>query len=264
MTDHRARKRFGQHFLTDNELINAVIGRMNLQPEDKVVEIGPGLGALTYPLLAKAKKLTAIELDRDLIPILNRESIQYGELDLHQGDVLRFDFNEICPKGHKLRVTGNLPYNISTPLLFKLFEQLTVFQDMVFMVQKEVANRLAAGPGGRNYGRLSIMAQLHCRITHWFHVPPTSFDPPPKVDSAIIYLVPHAEPMVSALQVTQINQVVTQAFSQRRKTCQNALKQWLSSEQIQNLGIDPKARPEMLSCQDYIDLANTIFSDKMS
>ena len=252
---HKARKRFGQHFLNDTVLINETIKRFAPQSDECIVEIGPGQGALTYPLLNACTHLHAIEIDRDLVPILQERSKKHGQLTVHQQDVLTFDFHAFAQAHTRLRLIGNLPYNISSPLLFHLFSALDDIQDMVFMLQKEVADRLYAEPGTKSNGRLSIMAQYHCQIDHWFTVPPESFDPPPKVDSAIIRLRPRQKGNdFSIIDTADLNTVLLKAFATRRKTLQNNLKGMFSAEQIIAAGIDPSTRPETLGVAAYIKL----------
>lgn len=250
---HRARKRFGQNFLHDQAIIQAIIACIAPQPGQALVEIGPGLGALTFPLLKQCKTLQAIELDRDLIHNLEVKSQLYGELTLHQGDVLRFDFASLFT-GQKLRVVGNLPYNISTPLLFHLLDFLESIEDMHFMVQKEVSERITAVPGNKHWGRLGIMLQLFCDAEHCFDVSPEAFDPAPKVESSIIRLRPLAQPRESGFATASLQQVLQISFAQRRKTLANNLKRHLSREQIEACGIDPGARPETLSLADFAEL----------
>lgn len=256
---HQARKRFGQHFLHDDSVIEHLIRVIAPKHQDNIVEIGPGQGALTKPLLDKVDKLHAIELDRDLAHRLE-QTLDRERLHLHQADALRFDFSSLAKGPRSLRVVGNLPYNISTPLLFHLLSQIDVLQDMHFMLQQEVVDRLTAAPGNRHWGRLSIMVQYFCQAQFAFAVPPEAFHPPPAVNSAIIKLIPHKDPPWPVDDQQIFRQVVTQAFSQRRKTLGNALKSLLDRESLGRAGIDPALRPEQLSLRDYTVLANLLSS----
>ena len=236
---HRARKRFGQNFLRDPGIIQRIIAAIHPRSGEQLLEIGPGQGALTAELLATDARLVAIELDRDLIPLLEQQFGSNPRFQLHQDDALRVDYRRLSTAGSRLRVVGNLPYNISTPLLFHLFTQLDAIADMHFMLQKEVVDRLAAGPGQKNYGRLSVMAQYHCRVESLLPVPPEAFSPAPKVQSAVVRLTPHASPPWPATDFQQLERVVRSAFSQRRKTLRNTLKDLLGADQLTALGIDP-------------------------
>jgi len=258
---HQARKRFGQNFLIDNSIIDLIIQSINPQPDDTLVEIGPGLGALTQPLLKKAGRLNVIELDRDVIPLLKQTCLGSGELIVHNVDVLQFDFNTLVEEGKKLRLIGNLPYNISTPILFKLLEHAEHIQDMFFMLQKEVVKRMAAQPDSGAYGRLSIMLQYHCKVTELFGVPPEAFDPQPKVDSAIINLQP-IEPICPVNNYALLEKLVKQAFSMRRKTIRNTLKGLCTPDDLEAAGIDSGLRPENIAPLSYYQLCN--YLDKKS
>lgn len=260
--NHRPRKRFGQNFLHDQNVIRGIVAAIHPLPGERLVEIGPGLGALTTPLLAALGEMDAVELDRDLIPKLEQQFATAGTLRIHNADALKFNFCSLAENGEeKLRVVGNLPYNISTPLIFHLLEQSRCIGDMHFMLQKEVVNRLAANPGGGDYGRLSIMVQYHCRVEKLFTVPPGAFNPPPKVDSAIVRLTPYAQLPYPARDEKKLAQLVTKAFNQRRKTLRNNMKGLLDAAAIEALGIDPGCRPETLSLEQFVALANS-FSDK--
>lgn len=256
MQEHKARKRFGQHFLTDASVVVRIVNAVNPQTNDHLVEIGPGLGVLTVELLRCVPAMDAVELDRDIIPKLAARCGTKGQLTIHASDALRYDFSQLAADGRALRIVGNLPYNISTPLMFHLLESKAVIRDMHFMLQKEVVDRLAAQPSTKDYGKLSVMMQYYCRVEHLFDVPPTAFDPPPKVDSAVVRLVPYAEPPVLVHDMRLFEQLVTQAFSQRRKTLRNTLKTLLSAETMVALGIDPSRRAETLSLQEFSLLAN--------
>ena len=248
---HRPRKRFGQNFLEDTYVIQNILEAINPQADDNLLEIGPGLGALTQPLLKQVKTLTAIEIDIDLHAHLNQLSHPEHTLNLVRADALTVD---LMPFGDKLRVIGNLPYNISTPLLFHLLDYAPQIKDMHFMLQKEVVNRLSASPGTKAYGRLSVITQAQCAVEMLFLVPPEAFNPAPKVDSAVVRLTPHATQPAKAL-LTSLENVLAQAFSTRRKTLANTLKPLLTAEQLTALHIDAKRRPETLSVTEYKKIA---------
>lgn len=254
---YKTKKRFGQHFLHDQQIISQIVNSVQLTHDQTLIEIGPGQGAITMPLLQKFKKLTAIELDRDLIEPLTNQSRLYGDLTLINEDILNIDFNALFNK-QSLSIVGNLPYNISTPLLFHLLDSSNMITSMTFMVQQEVANRITADVGHKNYGRLSIMMKYYCDSSYLFHVPPDSFNPPPKVDSAVIHLVPHKELNSTLKDKALLDQIVKTAFSQRRKTVRNSLSNLVSSEQFEKSGINPKLRAENLSLDDFITLSNTV------
>ncbi|MCK5639690.1 MAG: 16S rRNA (adenine(1518)-N(6)/adenine(1519)-N(6))-dimethyltransferase RsmA [Gammaproteobacteria bacterium] len=258
--NHRPRKRFGQNFLHDPGVIQNIISAIAPAPGKRIVEIGPGLGALTSHLLKQAGVLDVVELDRDLIPYLETELSTLGELHIHNADALKFDFCALAKAktSEKLHVVGNLPYNISTPLLFHLLDQKHCIQDMHFMLQNEVVNRLAAKPGGKEYGRLSVMVQFHCKVDKLFIVPPGAFNPPPKVNSAVVRLVPYLQAPVEVNDSDTFSLVVMKAFGQRRKTLRNNLKGLLNADLIQDCGIDPIRRGETLSLDEFAALANAI------
>ena len=251
---HRPRKRFGQNFLHDQGVIERILAHVNPQPGQHLVEIGPGQGALTRGLLQRAGELDAIELDRDLLEPLRRRCAPLGTLHLHNADALKFDFRSLVNDERRLRLVGNLPYNISTPLLFHLIDQADVIDDMHFMLQKEVVERMAAGPGSKNYGRLSVMLQLSCEVTPLFDIGPESFDPPPKVDSSVVRLRPLASPRIAASALPAFGAFVAAAFAQRRKTLRNNLKGMLDADRIAALGVDPGTRSETLSIDDLLRL----------
>ena len=255
---HQARKRFGQNFLTDDHVIDRIVQSIGIQPDDKLVEIGPGQGALTQEILPLVNKLEVIELDRDLILGLELLKTRFAGLNIHNADAMRFDFNQLTDSNEQLRVVGNLPYNISTPLIFNLLAHANIIKDMHFMLQKEVVERMAAEPGSGQSGRLTIMVQYRCKVEKLFIVPPESFDPQPKVESAIVRLTPYKELPFVAKDEKGLAALVTQAFSQRRKTLRNCLKTLLDAEQIESLGIDPKRRPETLSVEEFVNLANLL------
>jgi 16S rRNA (adenine1518-N6/adenine1519-N6)-dimethyltransferase len=255
--EHRARKRFGQNFLRDHTVIDRIVRALSPKAGDRVVEIGPGLGALTGPLLKELGTLDVVELDRDLVPHLQETLGGLGALRVHNADALKFDFRALAG-GDKLRVVGNLPYNISTPLIFHLIEQADAIRDMHFMLQKEVVDRLAAAPDSADYGRLSVMVQYWCHVERLFTVPPGAFHPVPKVDSAVVRLVPHTTLPVRARDEQQFAQLVAQAFSQRRKTLRNTLKGMLDGETISAAGIDPGRRAETLTLAEFVTLADAV------
>ncbi|MCF6255056.1 MAG: 16S rRNA (adenine(1518)-N(6)/adenine(1519)-N(6))-dimethyltransferase RsmA [Gammaproteobacteria bacterium] len=260
---HRARKRFGQHFLTDPYVVAGIVAAISPQREDHLVEIGPGLGVLTESLLPCVNAMDAIELDRDIIPKLKEHCRDRGQLHIHEADALKFDFTTLAENGRPLRIVGNLPYNISTPLMFHLLSMHKQIQDMHFMLQKEVVDRLAAIPGNKDYGRLSVMMQYHCRVESLMQVPPEAFSPPPKVNSAVVRLVPYSEPPVNVDNVNLLEKLVTQAFSQRRKTLRNTLKPLMNAEQIEAQGVDPKRRAETLSLSEFATLTNFVSANSV-
>lgn len=253
---HKARKRFGQNFLRDPGVIQRIVAAVAVKENDNLVEIGPGQGAITGLLLERTKTLNVVELDRDLIPILLAQFANHKGFAIHQADALKFDFSQFFEPERPLRIVGNLPYNISTPLIFHLLALGNQVKDMHFMLQKEVVERMAAAPGGKNYGRLSIMTQYHCQVLQLFNVPPECFTPQPKVDSAIVRLVPRVEIKYQANDVAILDQLVTAAFGQRRKTLRNALKQWCSAEELEQQGINPTARAETIDLEAFVRLAN--------
>lgn len=260
---HAAKKRLGQHFLRDRGVIARIVAAIAPARDDVVVEIGPGRGALTYALLPRLARLHAVEFDRDLIDPLAAQAGDYGDLQLHNVDALTFDFRALAPApeaapAQRLRVVGNLPYNISTPLLFHLFAQIDCIGDMVFMLQKEVAARLAAAPGGKDYGRLSVMTQAVCAVEDMFDVPPGAFNPPPKVNSAVVRLTPHSTPPCTLAKTPAFAEVVRLAFAQRRKTLRNNLKSVFTDEVLAACAIDPNRRAETLTLMEFCRLAEAL------
>lgn len=254
---HRARKRFGQNFLRDPGIISRIVRAIAPRPGDRLVEIGPGQGALTEPLVEAADgRLEVIELDRDLIPGLRVQFFNFPDFIIHEGDALKFDFRALRGEGEPLRVVGNLPYNISTPLISHLLEAGDAVADMHFMLQKEVVERLAAEPGGPDWGRLSVMAQYRCRVDALFTVPPEAFVPRPKVESAIVRLTPHPQLPHPADDETLLFHVVRQAFGQRRKTLRNNLKGRIEADALEALGIEPSRRPQTLTIEEFVRIAN--------
>jgi 16S rRNA (adenine1518-N6/adenine1519-N6)-dimethyltransferase len=253
----RPKKSFGQHFLHERRYIERIVSAISPRPDDLLVEIGPGEGALTFPLLAAAGKLTAIELDTDLIPNLQAHAAGIGELSIVHSDVLKVDFTAMAQRlgVARLRIAGNLPYYISSPILFHCVDHAAVISDMHFMLQKEVVDRMAAEPGSKVYGRLSVMLQLACKVEPLFDVPPGAFRPPPKVDSAVVRLVPLAAEARHDADPERLQLIVKAAFAQRRKTLGNALRQHLDADAIRQADVDPKARAETLSPEDFVRLA---------
>ncbi len=255
---HKPRKRFGQNFLHDNNVIQRIVNNINPKTGDHIIEIGPGEGALTELVLDKIGAMDVVELDRDLIPLLKIKFVTQDGLSIHQADALKFDFCALQKADKKLRIIGNLPYNISTPLLFHLFEHNDCIEDMHFMLQKEVVDRIVAHPGDSAYGRLGVMLQYYCKAEYVFTVKPGAFRPPPKVDSAIVRLIPHDKPPVDIKDFDAFSKLVNYAFTQRRKTLRNILKGQLDVEQIEKLNIEPTIRPERLSLADFTKIANAI------
>jgi 16S rRNA (adenine1518-N6/adenine1519-N6)-dimethyltransferase len=288
---HVARKRFGQHFLHDPGILRRIVEAIAPQQEDRLVEIGPGEGALTLPLLRACGHLTAIELDRDLIASLAARARDAGDLDIISADVLTVDFSALAGEARlrmglsgpsmasegrsrpsmasgalgllrgalaPLRIVGNLPYNISTPILFHCLDHAAAIRDMHFMLQKEVVERMAAPPGSKTYGRLSVMLQLRCTVEPLFKVPPGAFRPPPKVDSAIVRLTPLPAHALPDADSGLIDRLVRAAFGQRRKTLSNALRDLATAQQIDAAGIDPRARAEQLAPSAFVTLAQTL------
>ncbi|MFV3089241.1 16S rRNA (adenine(1518)-N(6)/adenine(1519)-N(6))-dimethyltransferase RsmA [Pseudomonas sp. GW6] len=255
---HRARKRFGQNFLHDAGVIDRILRAIRAKEGEHLLEIGPGQGAITEGLLGSGAQLDVIELDLDLIPILQGKFGDNPRFRLNQGDALKFDFARLEAAPRSLRVVGNLPYNISTPLIFHLLDNAPLIRDMHFMLQKEVVERMAAGPGGGDWGRLSIMVQYHCRVEHLFNVGPGAFNPPPKVDSAIVRLVPHETLPHPAKDHRLLERVVREAFNQRRKTLRNTLKKLLPADAIEAAGVDGSLRPEQLDLAAFVRLADQL------
>ncbi|MFI4940357.1 MAG: 16S rRNA (adenine(1518)-N(6)/adenine(1519)-N(6))-dimethyltransferase RsmA [Burkholderiales bacterium] len=251
---HIARKRFGQNFLTDQAVLHDIVCAIDPKPDDCMVEIGPGLAAMTHLLLERLKQLHVVELDRDLVARLNK-NFDPARLIVHAGDALQFDFAGIpVTPGNKLRVVGNLPYNISSPLLFHLAGIAPQVQDQHFMLQKEVVERMVAEPGGKTYGRLSVMLQWRYHMELMFVVPPTAFEPPPKVESAIVRMIPIARPLVC--DRVKLEQVVLKAFSQRRKVIRNCLAGLFTENDLIDAGVNPQARPETVPLEQFVALAN--------
>ncbi len=261
MSTHRARKRFSQNFLTDEMIIDRIVKSLAPRPDQALVEIGPGQAALTRKVLPLCSQLDLIELDRDLIEKLERLCADYPFVNIHQSDILKFDFQTLY-KNKPLRIFGNLPYNISSPILFHCLQSVDMIGNMLFMLQKEVVERLAAEPHCKSYGRLSVMVQFYCQVESLFDVPPTAFLPQPKVESAIVLLTPKppAERVVANMPLFQ--DIVRTAFSQRRKMLRQSLKSICAATELERAGIDPRARAETLSVKDFVELTNLLYKDK--
>ena len=255
---HVPRKRFGQNFLQDHQVIHSILASIQVAASDHWVEIGPGQGALTEPLLQSVSRLDVVELDRNLVELLKAKYQHFQHLRIYSADALSFDFSRLVEQNQPLRIIGNLPYNISTPLMFHLLSYAPVIKDMHFMLQKEVVDRICAGPGSKKYGRLSIMMQYYCATESLFDVPPESFDPVPNVMSAVVRLVPHQQPPVQVNNIDALNRLVTQAFSQRRKTVRNSMRKLITEAQFAALDIALDSRAEMLSLNDYARLSNVL------
>ena len=253
---HKARKRFGQNFLHDHGVIDNIIASIHPKAGEHLVEIGPGQGALTADVLERAGELDVVELDRDLIPTLLLRFGLNKNFRIHEADALKFDFSSLKTDDRPLRIIGNLPYNISTALIFHLLSFESLIKDMHFMLQKEVVQRLAASPGEKHYGRLGIMTQYYCRVDNLFTVGPGAFKPAPKVDSAIVRLEPYRQLPKPCKDRLKLEQVVRDAFSQRRKTVRNTLKQHLQADELTTLDINPSARPEVLTLAEYVRIAD--------
>ena len=257
---HRPRKRFGQNFLRDDRVIERIVACIAPQASDLLVEIGPGQAALTRPLLAGGAELHLVEIDRDLVTKLRDQFSGYDSVTVHECDALQADLSAMTG-GRPFRLVGNLPYNISTPLIFHVLQWHTLIRDINFMLQKEVVERMAAGPGSRTYGRLSVMTAYRCDVTPLFDVAPESFSPVPAVHSSIVRLNPLAEPSADAGSLQNLERVVTAAFSQRRKTLRNSLRALFTAEQICAVGVDPAQRAEQLSLSQFAALARTLSYD---
>lgn len=253
-----AKKHLGQHFLHERGIISKIVQAVDPQPGDRLVEIGPGQGAITFPLLDRHHELTVIEFDRDLIFPLTEAARAHGTLEVIHRDVLTVDFSALAHNGGPIRLVGNLPYNLSTPILFHALEHAAAIRDMHFMLQKEVVDRMAAEPGSKVYGRLSVMLQAYCQVTPLFTVPPGAFRPPPKVDSAVVRLVPRDPASIEVRDPAKFEAVVRDAFGQRRKTLRNALSQQCDAAAIEAAGVRPDARAEQIAVADFVRLANSL------
>ncbi len=256
MIFHTPRKRLGQHFLHDLDIIQRIVSAIAPQPTQYLVEIGPGTGALTLPLLEQGCQLHVIELDRALIELLKKQTSHFNNIHIHHADALKFDFKQLITTSYPLRLCGNLPYNISTALLFQVLHYASAIEDMTFMLQKEVVKRMVASPDTAEYGRLSVMLHYFCQVEALFDVAPHCFYPPPQVDSSVVQLKPHLTPPIMVVKQQHFAQIVQKAFSQRRKTLRNTLKGLLDSEEIQSVGINPQRRAETLDLAEFAQLAN--------
>jgi 16S rRNA (adenine1518-N6/adenine1519-N6)-dimethyltransferase len=257
MNAYRARKRFGQHFLSRGDIVSDIVAAIAPREGETLVEIGPGHGVLTVPLSRAPVALHAIEFDRDLVDELQKRFADTDNVTVHQADALEFDFAEL---GDQLRIVGNLPYNISTPLMFHLLDAKNVIVDMHFMLQKEVVDRICAQPGSKSFGRLTIMLGCYLESVSLFDVSPDAFTPPPRVNSSIVRMRPLQQDRFQVADHDQLARVVAQAFSQRRKTVRNALRGTATTELLESCGIDPRKRPEQLPIGDWVRLANCIKS----
>jgi 16S rRNA (adenine1518-N6/adenine1519-N6)-dimethyltransferase len=257
LAEHRHKKSLGQHFLADERVVERIVKAIAPQPGEHLVEIGPGAGALSFPLLRRHGQLTVIEFDRDLVAPLQHAAAGLGDLRIVNADVLAVDLHALAA-GRRLRMVGNLPYNISSPILFHMLAHAAVVVDMHFMLQKEVVDRMAAAPGGKAYGRLSVMLQASCEVEALFVVPPDAFRPPPRVDSAVVRLRPRPQAEVGIVDPRGFADLVRQAFGQRRKTLRNALSGRVDAPGLEAAGIDPGARAETIAVADFVRLANRL------
>ena len=253
----KAKKHLGQNFLHEQSIIDKIVQAVNPKSGDRLVEIGPGQGAITFPLLDRHGELTVIEFDRDLIAPLTEAARSHGDLTVVHRDVLKVDFGALADGG-RIRLVGNLPYNLSSPILFHALDHAASISDMTFMLQKEVVERMASGPGSKVYGRLSVMLQAYCTVTPLFTVPPEAFRPAPKVDSAVVRLVPLPPESIAVRDRGSFERVVRDAFGQRRKTLRNALSKLCDAGAIEAAGIRPDARAEQIEVGDFIRLANSL------
>ncbi len=254
MNSVRPRKRFGQHFLHDPNIIRKIIDAIQPRSDDLFVEVGPGRGAITRPLAEAVKRLDVIEIDRDLAAALKDQN-SHGNVTVYRADVMKFAFEALIQPGEKLRLAGNLPYNISSPLLFYLLDSSHLFEDIHVMLQKEVVDRITALPGNRTYGRLTVALAARCKAENLFEIQPGSFSPPPRVKSSFLRLTPLQTPKISAVLAPAFGQLVTQAFNMRRKQLSNALRGLLDANQIRSAGVDPSQRAEDLDVDAFIRLA---------
>jgi 16S rRNA (adenine1518-N6/adenine1519-N6)-dimethyltransferase len=252
---HRTRKRFGQHFLVDPSTVSQIVSAVAPQDGDTLVEIGPGQGAITIPLSRYPCKFHTIEFDRDLVPQLRRRFADQPHVVIHEADALKFDYASL---GQRLRIVGNLPYNISTPLIFRLIEFREHIFDLHFMLQKEVVDRMAASPGNKKYGRLTVMLGSFMEVVPLFDVPPGAFQPPPKVTSSVVRMRPRPDDDVLINDPVVLSKLVAQAFSQRRKTLRNALGGHVTESHMEAVGIDPGSRAEQVPIETWVRLANLL------
>ncbi|OGO94449.1 MAG: hypothetical protein A3F10_02910 [Coxiella sp. RIFCSPHIGHO2_12_FULL_42_15] len=259
---HQPRKRFGQHFLRDQTILQKMTHAIDPKPEQHLVEIGPGEGVLTAFILPLCTKMDAIEIDRDLVRHLQQRFHHYPQFHVHAHDVLKFDWRRLTTTPHSLRIMGNLPYNISTPLLFNLFNVIDLIQDMHFMLQKEMVLRMTARVGDSNYNRLSVMTQYFCHNERLFDIPPSAFFPPPQVDSAVIEMHPRT-PDIIAKSTPLLATLVRTAFNQRRKTIHNAIKTLITTQHLQDLGIDDQLRPQQLTINNFVKISNFLYDSQV-
>ena len=259
MNEHRHRKHLGQHFLHDPFVIERIITAVSPQAGQTVFEVGPGAGAISVPLLQASGALYVVEMDDTVVPLLKRHCEGLGQLHIHQGDVLKLDIDQFVPKTlGQIRLVGNLPYNISTPLFFHFAKYLHRFQDLHVMVQKEVAERVVSAPDCKQYGRLSVMMQYYFHAEILFHIGPGAFNPPPKVDSSVMRLLPHKQPPVEVGDIGLFKEIVAAAFGQRRKTIRNTLKNKVSPVALEAAGINPGLRPENLTLADFAAISRVV------
>ena len=261
---HQAKKRFGQNFLNNDSVISQIVDAINPEKNENLIEIGPGLGALTEPVIERVGDISVVELDRDLAHRLRHHPFLAKHLTIFEEDALKFDFSSVVKEDAPLRIFGNLPYNISTPLIFHLLTFKDKVKDMHFMLQKEVVERMAASHNCKAFGRLSIMTQYQCQVIPVMEIGPEAFTPPPKVDSAIVRLIPHKTIKNPVKDIKALNQVCLTAFNQRRKTIRNSFKKLISADQLTELGLDPTVRPENLSLDNYIALANFVTDNSLN
>lgn len=254
------RKRFGQHFLCDKAIIQRIIAALAPKSKEHLLEIGPGQGALTLPILKQIQQLEVVELDRDLIPELEERTQHSGKLIIYSADALKFDFASVKKDDRFLRIFGNLPYNISTPLIFHLLTFAPIISDMLFMLQKEVAERMAAKPDSSDYGRLSVMVQYHCQVELLFDVPASAFYPPPQVQSSIVRLIPYRQYPYLAKDYSLFEAIVKHAFGQRRKTLRNSLRDLVDDDTWAHIQIHSNLRAENLSVKDFVEISNAVES----
>lgn len=259
---HRPRKRFGQNFLCDRGIIRQIIACINPKKGEHIVEIGPGRGALTESIISIVEDMDVVELDRDLIPLLKVKLFRYPKLIIHEADAMKFDFSSLRRDKQSIRIVGNLPYNISTPLIFYLLKQSSMIKDMYFMLQKEVADRLSACPGNRLYSRLSVMALYYCTVESLFTVEPRAFIPVPKVKSAFVRMTPRHNITHRIVDTKTFEKVIRIGFQQRRKTISNNYKNILNNKDFKMLEIDPTLRPERLDIEQYVRIANLVDAKK--
>lgn len=260
--NHRPRKRFGQHFLHDKGVIERIVQAINPQVTDTIVEIGPGEGVLTHRLAPLCKQLHALEIDRDLASNLVKFYEQDSHVQIHLGDALKVDICSLTPPGTKVRLVGNLPYNVSTPLLFHFMRHIDCIRDMHFMLQKEVVDRIAATPGNKSYGRLSIMMQMLCEADSLFDIGPGAFRPPPKVWSAVVRLQPRPKPLISRDKIPALEKFGQRLFSQRRKTLRKILQGSITVDTLESIGIDSSRRPETLTLAEIVALLDRLPGDE--